>query len=377
MGGTEHAMAQLLGSSLARRFRLIHVNSRVRRLNRERGHIDVWALVQLATVCLTIVRHTIVGRPRVAYVPIGSNTSGFLRDAVVILLLRLIGRRVIAHYRGSHFAHFYRHSSWPMRWLIRLVLRHLERLLVLGEAIKGNFAGVYPAGRNIAVVHNGIEMAAAPDAATTEQRRQGPFTILYLGNLSFVKGFVDLIDAYKRLWRRFPDVTLLYAGEPIAIDEERNVLRAYFDPAVQRRMDASIPEIADFVANSAAYNARHLGLISGEAKRAAFTRASVYVLPSYSEGFSMGVLEAMAAGLPIVTTTVGAMPDVVEDGVNGYLVKPGDCEALHERLSMLAQDRPLMTRMGNASRARAESQFDIERVADALADLFNEAMAAA
>lgn len=376
MGGTEHAMAQLLGSSLARRFRLIHVDSRVRRLNRERGHVDVAALAQLAKLCVTIVVRSIAERPRVAYVPIGSNTSGFLRDSAVIVLLRLTGRRVIVHYRGGHFSQFYRHASRPMRGLIRFVLRQADQLLVLGEAIKGSFAGIYPADRRIAVVHNGVERSEAPDDAMTERRYQGPFTILYLGNLSFVKGFFDLIVAYTRLRHRFADVSLIYAGELISVEEERNVLRAYFDSTVQQRMDASASRVADFVANSTAYNATHLGLVSGEAKQAAFGRASVFVLPSYSEGFSMGVLEAMAAGLPIVTTTVGAMPDVVRDGVNGYLVNPGDGDALYERLSRLAGDRALTTRMGCASRVLVERRFDIERIADALGDLFTKTMAA-
>jgi glycosyltransferase involved in cell wall biosynthesis len=376
MGGTEHAMAQLLGSSLARRFRVIHVDSRVRRLNSERGRIDAAALARLARLCVTILVRAIASRPRVAYFPVGSNTSGFLRDAVVILVLRLAVGHIVLHYRGGHFSHFYRHAPRLMRWVIRLALRQADELVVLGEAIKRSFAGAYPDERQITVVHNGIDLGPAPDGATIARRRQAPFTILYVGNLSFVKGFFDLIVAYTRLRRRFPDVSLLYAGEVISVDEERNILRAYFDSEVQRRMEESGPGIVEFVADSSAHNATHLGLVSGEAKRDAFARASVFVLPSYSEGFSMSVLEAMAAGLPVVTTDVGAMSEVVRDGIDGYLVSPGDCESLCERLSILASDRRLTSRMGEASRARAESRFDIERVADALDALFTRAIAA-
>jgi len=347
---------------------VIHVNSRLRALNRERGYVDVAAIVHLAKLCVSIVRQTILQRPPVAYFPIGSNRTGFLRDAVVILVLKTTGRRIIAHYRGGHFGSFYEHSSRPMKWLIRTVLRQVDRLLVLGEPIKNSFAGIYPTGRDIAVLSNGIEV---PDRSRDiEARWRGPFTIFYMGNLSFVKGFYDLIVTYKRLIGRFPDVRLLCAGEPIPVDEERNVLRAYFDPSVQKRMDRSTVEIREFLANPAAFNAVRLGLVTGDGKRAALARASVYVLPSYSEGFSMGVLEAMAAGVPIVTTNVGAMSEVVEDGVNGYVIRPGDCTALYDRLTALIADRDLCRRMGAASRTRVEARFDIERVVDTLSDLF-------
>jgi glycosyltransferase involved in cell wall biosynthesis len=85
--------------------------------------------------------------------------------------------------------------------------------------------------------------------------------------------------------------------------------------------------------------------------------ATVYALPSYHEGLPMSVLEAMAAGMPVVTTPVGGIPEAVTDGVEGFLIQPGDIDALRERLQRLLSDSELARRMGEAGRRKVESTF--------------------
>jgi glycosyltransferase involved in cell wall biosynthesis len=89
--------------------------------------------------------------------------------------------------------------------------------------------------------------------------------------------------------------------------------------------------------------------------------ADVFVLPSKSEGMPISVLEAMAAGLPVVASAVGGVPEVVVDGETGFLVPPGDPEALADALGRLLADGELRRRMGAAGRRRAELRFDLPR----------------
>ena len=81
------------------------------------------------------------------------------------------------------------------------------------------------------------------------------------------------------------------------------------------------------------------------------------VLPSANEGTPVSVIEALAGGRPVVATRVGGVPDVVRDGVDGFLVEPGDIDALAERLGRLAADPALAARMGEAGRARVLERY--------------------
>jgi glycosyltransferase involved in cell wall biosynthesis len=372
MGGVEHAMEQLLGSSLTQRFSTTHVNSRIRCSNKQRGYIDFSGMKNLLALCFKILRSIILTRPTLVYCPMSSNKTGFARDAVLILLARITGRKIVVHYMGGNFDNFYRHSTWLGKILIRFVLRLVDALIVLGESIKRNFKGIYPESKEIKVVPNGmnpnqfIHRSSFPN-----HKAESSFQILYIGNISFVKGFYDLMIVYKRLFEKFPSLRLSFVGEIISVEQEKNILRKYFSGENQKRMDGSSKEIDEFVQEAAKYHAAYLGVIDGDRKLKVLSEAAVFVLPSYSEGLSTGVLEAMAAGLPVITTKVGAMSEVILDGENGYLVEPGDCETLYEKLAALINNRELCKKMGKRSVEIVKERFDIERVAEHLGDIFD------
>jgi glycosyltransferase involved in cell wall biosynthesis len=103
------------------------------------------------------------------------------------------------------------------------------------------------------------------------------------------------------------------------------------------------------------------GWLDRKAAEGLLARASVFVLPSYVEGLPMSLLEAMAMGCPVVATCVGGIPDIVEDGVNGLLVRPGDPHALAGALARVLRDKALASRLGEAARATVADRFTAER----------------
>lgn len=108
---------------------------------------------------------------------------------------------------------------------------------------------------------------------------------------------------------------------------------------------------------------------------ALYRSADIYVQPSLIEPFGMATLEAMACGLPVVASDTGGLSDLVEEGVNGLLVPPGDSEALARALRSLIADRDLRHRMGRASRVRAETTFAVQPVARSFDELLRAARA--
>ena len=117
-----------------------------------------------------------------------------------------------------------------------------------------------------------------------------------------------------------------------------------------------------------------LGPLDADAVRARLSSADIFVLPSYLEGQPLAVLEAMAAGLAVVATNVGANPDVIRDGVDGLLVEPGDVGGLADALTRLLTDPPLRSQLGAAARARVEERHDLRRLGQEMEAVYHEAL---
>ncbi|MFL5300025.1 MAG: glycosyltransferase family 4 protein, partial [Anaeromyxobacteraceae bacterium] len=160
-------------------------------------------------------------------------------------------------------------------------------------------------------------------------------TVLFVGREFVRKGGPILLDAFARLRRVRPAARLLVAGPT--------------------RPVATPPGVA------------HLGPVPMDALPALFAQATVFALPTLQEPFGLAYLDAMSCGLPCVATRTEAVPEIVEDGVTGLLVPPGDAASLATALERLLADRELARRMGERGRARVEARFTWRRAADALA----------
>ncbi|SRR5581483_11799193 len=166
-----------------------------------------------------------------------------------------------------------------------------------------------------------------------------PNVVLFLGRLERGKGIFDLLDTISALRGPIPDVRLVCAG-----DGDLESIARY----------AKELGIGDVVAFPSWVGPVEKQLLIG--------RAAVFVLPSYAEGLPMSLLETMAAGLPVVATAVGGIPDVVTDGVNGFLFSSGDTGMLERLLRRLMQDRRLGQRIARAARETVEHHFAADRV---------------
>lgn len=348
---------------------IVHVRSNIRLDNRAKGNFNLSGLVAFARVYVRFVGALLRHRPAVACFLLSSNRVGFLRDSVLVLTAALFRCPIVGHYRGAHFDRFYDLSSPSLRTYTRFILRRLTGIIVQAAALKQMFAGLFSEER-IAVLPNGLDFSDWPIPQRAVQTR---IRLLFVGHVTYAKGFYDLILAYGQLRKSHPELELWFAGETFDHDMQRFRVAELLD-AGQRKyfLDHAI-EVNDcinaFLASPAAQSARHLGRVDGADKRAAFESADIFVLPSYTEGFSMAVLEAMAYGLPVVSTRVGALQEVLEDGIHGFLVEPGDSKALARALQRLVDDAELRQRIGLANAHHARELYDVRRVSGQLLDI--------
>jgi len=200
----------------------------------------------------------------------------------------------------------------------------------------------------VVAVPNGVapEWAAVPVPARSSAGSSAevgtldtsPTTVVWLGVMQPVKRVPDLVAAVAAL----PDVRLLLVGD----GPERPSIEA----AVAEAGIADRVELVGFQDDPAPWLAR----------------ADVLALPSGAEACPMAVLQAMATGLPVVASSVGGVPEVVRDGVDGVLVRPGDREGLAAALGRLDTDPALRRQMGASARERLESSFTVRHCAERL-----------
>jgi glycosyltransferase involved in cell wall biosynthesis len=166
-----------------------------------------------------------------------------------------------------------------------------------------------------------------------------PNVVLFLGRLDAAKGIYDLLDALAGARAAVPDVRLVCAG-----DGDRAGVARY----------AERLGVADAV--------KFTGWVGPSGKRALLETAAAFVLPSYEEALPASLVEAMSAGVPPIASSVGGIAEVVQDGVSGLLVAPGDRASLERRLKRLLLDPALAERIGSAARESARLRFSPERV---------------
>ncbi|HUP71166.1 MAG TPA: glycosyltransferase [Acidimicrobiales bacterium] len=245
-------------------------------------------------------------------------------------------RQPLAAYRPLH------------RRLAATVARRADRVVTNSAAVAADLVGVTSAGR-VRVIPNGV---ALPPASAVEARQSG--LIVVVGRMDPVKGHDVLLDALPAVVAQIPDARVVIAGGA-ALPAEK-----HYESSLRARAAilgiASRIEFKDFVDDP-------LPLLR---------RAAVLAVPSRSEGLPNVVLEAMATGTVVVASRVGGVPELVEDGVSGLLVAPGDTTELARALVLVLGDPDACEQWGSAARQRVERDFTPERLGRAWGSLYEE-----
>ena len=233
--------------------------------------------------------------------------------------------------------------GWFTKLTAKGILRNASAVIALTEHMKDAMQALY--SRDVIVVPNGINLN---ENAEREAEGGDPGKkILFVGRLHPVKGTQYFLGAMKIVHQELPEAKLVLVGD----GEEREHLETLTD-------NLGIRECVEFA-----------GRVPHERVQDYMNQAEVFVLPSLSEGFPVTILEAMACGLPVVATRVGGLPDVIEDGVNGYLVKAKEPSEIAEALLKLLLDEQLWETISKTNKQKI-NEYSWERVALALEKIY-------
>ncbi|CRZ56623.1 putative polysaccharide biosynthesis protein [Vibrio cholerae] len=284
-------------------------------------------------------------RYRVGIVHIHMSSRGsYRRKSVIIRLVKLLKGKVILHLHGAEFRDFYRDEcNMVQQRHIRHTFALADHVLVLSTQWLAWLQEVIGRTQGVSVLYN-----AVPSLALDRHLAQ-PGRIAFLGRLGTRKGVGDLIQAFALVKQRCPEAQLYLAGD--------GEIETYQAMAEQLGLNGSV---------------HCLGWIAGEAKLKLLTQTDIYCLPSYNEGFPMGVIEAMSAGIPVVASRAGGIPDAISDGEQGRLIEAGDVVALAQALGDLIEQRAENQRIATAAKQKFAENFSLQAVIPRLQTLYDE-----
>lgn len=300
-----------------------------------------YACWRLFVFTLAVVRC----RPRAASLHT-SHSGSFYRKLAYLLVCSAFRVPAVLHIHPAAFLSYYEQGSALRQRLIRLAGKLSSRIVFLSKRIASDFGDIFPASK-LRVLGNPVDVDYF--ARGRVNNNTGRPRILFLGAILEGKGVYDLVDCVPAIASEYPDVLFTFAG-----DRETEKLR-------QVVADRGL---LDFV--------EVLGWIGGDSKLNLLHTASMLVLPSYTEGVPNVILEAMASRLPIVTTPVGGIPDILEDGSTAVFVEPGNVDDITKGILSLMQDDAKSTSLAAAAFDKAEHLYSIAAISDALAAIYDE-----
>jgi glycosyltransferase involved in cell wall biosynthesis len=269
-----------------------------------------------------------------------SAGGSFVRKSIALAIIKGLGGTAFVHIHGSNFDSF-ANSSWLSQRLVRFVLSKADARAVLAPAWRGRLERVLNPDETLVVPNPAVV------AATTHSTRRIPGSVIFLGEIGARKGVPDLLAAAHILQEREVPFTLTVAGEG--------------DAAHAQELQSRLPRPDSIEVR---------GWVPPEEAHRLLQSSVIFCLPSYAEGLPMAVLEAMISGCAVVTTPVGGIPDLLTDGVDALLVRPGEPSKLADALERLLLDDKLRTRIGAAGRGTAFANNGLPHVTDSLAEAY-------
>lgn len=283
----------------------------------------IWKLyTSLMRLCCILAFHPSI---RIIHIHTASYNS-FKRSSLFVSVAKTMGRKVVLHIHGGGFKDYY--MKEPR--FVRSVLDKCDALITLSATWKTFFEEV-ALHKNVHVVPNIIS-----EPINVRVKSDGKFHLLYMGQIKKAKGVFDLVEVIAENKESYQGKLILDIGGGMY---EVDKLKKFIS-------DKKVKDIIHF----------HEWL-TGNAKAEIFHLADAYILPSYIEGVPVSILEAESYGLPILSTIVGGIPDIVDDGKNGILFSPGDKHEMKNAIDTIMENRALRMSMGHHSKELSYKSF--------------------
>ena len=273
----------------------------------------------------------------IVHIHVGLRTS-VDRKLIFAKLAKIAGKKIIIHFHPATEKHLFE-SKFSIK--IHHMFMYSDKLIVLSPQWIKWIDEAYPNNKfDMLVVYN-----PCPIVKRVEFREK---YILYAGTLNERKGYNRLLIAFAKIAKDYPDWKIIFAGN----GEIENA------KIIQKQLGIDDSQV------------NYLGWVTGEEKDEVFSHASIYCLPSWGEGFSMGVLDAIAYGVPVVTTNVGGITDIIKHGGSGLIFDTNNLDELSEDLEILMSSPKRRAEIISNADKLKDNQFNISNICNQLDKIY-------
>lgn len=352
--GQSLAVRQLVESELSRSFEFIVFNKALLFSQvADHGKFRIIKILRDLQLILRLILRLLLRSPDMCYLTMAQSRYGVLRDSLIITISSLFCP-VIIHLHFGEFRFGIDRLSWAEKRFIKLSLRRITKAILLSERFMPILADlVIPEG--VCVIRNGLPDAGGVKAPLLDQSCD-EIKILFLSNLQPEKGLWDVLSILGSLKKIALPFQTVIAGSFPTEEIKSEALRLVSELDIQANV--ILP-----------------GEVYGRLKESLFANADIFVfLPNQVEGQPLVIIEALRAGLPIISTPQGGILDMVIDGQNGFIVPVHDNDAATEKIVKLANCPALRTAMGSKSRQTYVHQYTDHRYLGGLKMIFDVAV---
>lgn len=301
-------------------------------------------------------------KPDLVYILVSQNNLAYLRDGLFIFLAKLFSNaKVVIHLHGGYFDKLYKSTNIFMKKFIDLTMRRVDTGIVYSRALEHTLNNWV---KDLCHVPNGIDFLSDLNLNNKlkKNKKFAKITVCYLSNLIKSKGIIDLIESAVEVTKSYQNVSIKIAGswgnDPFYGVSSGELKQEAMSLVESNNLDGYL---------------EFIGIVKGQAKEQLLLESDIFVLPTYypAEGHPVSIVEAMAAGCPVISTRQGAIPDTVLDGKTGYLIEARNPGMLADRLKCLIHDEGLRVRMSILSHKRYEKLYTKECFIENMICVFN------
>ena len=349
-----NVMAKLTVSALKKNgYKVIFVDKSFAKSIDTIGKPSLRKILRIPVLAIKLIVACLFRCPEICIYFLACGKSAFLIDALLLLLVRFCRVPYILRFGGKGF---YKLQSENFVWhfLVSYTLSNALGGIVLGEKIKKD-VNLFIADERLVYVPNGIKNRCN----YSQNNRKNFIQVLFLSNLHPKKGPLDVLKAANIIVQNNPNIRFVLAGADSS-QKFTKLLKLY---VIKNGLDKyiSMP-----------------GPVYGEEKDKLFKASDIFVFPSYYERETFGIvnIEAMSWGLPVISSTEGAIPEIVQNGVTGFIVNSKAPKEIADRIITLVNNPDLRKKMGMKGKEVFRSKYTIEAYARNLdsAVMFFESM---